>query len=106
MAEPQVPDLLLKLKGASKALSLTAAWKELKYLPCFRESCFLQRVRSSHIQNTQNPAGHGHGQPVVADPAGASCGTGRSPEVSSSLSTLWCYEKSLCLSAVLFTAAE
>ena len=79
----------LSLKGASKALSLTVAWKELKYFLCFRESCFLQRVPPPHTQNIQNPAAHSPGQPAVADPAGAGGGTGRSPEVSSSLSTLW-----------------
>lgn len=78
MAEPQVPDLLRKLKRASKALSLTAAWKELKYFPCFGESCFLQRVPPPHIQNIQDLADHSPGQSAVADLAG------RSPEASSS----------------------
>lgn len=69
MAEPQVPDLFLKLKRASKAQSLTAPWKGLKYFPCCGENCLLQRVPPPHIKHTQNLAGHGPGQPAVTDSA-------------------------------------
>lgn len=85
--KPQVPELLLKLKRAFKAL--TAAWEKLKDFLCFGESCFLQIVPPTHIQYTQNPTDHCPGQPSVADPTGTGVGTGRSPEVSSKLSALW-----------------